>query len=308
MEHHRLSTWGCLLAVSTAAASGCFAKSDSDDPSVGDSSEFGGERGSETPEPAAGGDPGEGGRGSANAGGSDEGGGSPAAGANDPAGGRAGDAGTPNPPEPSESCGNGVVDPGERCDDGNDANDDDCTNTCQLPRCGDGVRQADEECDDGNSNEDDSCGSHCAIPACGDGLEQAGEDCDDGNSNNRDDCLNDCTHATCGDGFVHDHGTGRELCDDGEQNGPFPALCSENCKLDEGAHDGVVDPGEECDDGNLEENDSCLNILAWNSCGDGVVYSEKTDDKNPNPLEECDDENGDPNDGCSNECTLSAEP
>lgn len=30
-------------------------------------------------------------------------------------------------------CGNGVVDPGEECDDGNDIDDDDCSNQCLLP-------------------------------------------------------------------------------------------------------------------------------------------------------------------------------
>jgi cysteine-rich repeat protein len=36
-------------------------------------------------------------------------------------------------------CGNGVVDPGEECDDGNTNDNDDCTNRCLFPRCGDGV-------------------------------------------------------------------------------------------------------------------------------------------------------------------------
>jgi cysteine-rich repeat protein len=38
-----------------------------------------------------------------------------------------------DPPEPE--CGNGFVEPGEQCDDGNDIDDDDCNNDCLIP-CG----------------------------------------------------------------------------------------------------------------------------------------------------------------------------
>jgi cysteine-rich repeat protein len=38
-----------------------------------------------------------------------------------------------DPPEPE--CGNGYVDPGEECDDGNDIDDDGCNNECMIP-CG----------------------------------------------------------------------------------------------------------------------------------------------------------------------------
>ena len=38
-----------------------------------------------------------------------------------------------DPPEPE--CGNGFVEPGEQCDDGNDIDDDDCNNECLIP-CG----------------------------------------------------------------------------------------------------------------------------------------------------------------------------
>ena len=35
-------------------------------------------------------------------------------------------------------CGDGIVDPGEDCDDENDVNTDACTNACTNARCGDG--------------------------------------------------------------------------------------------------------------------------------------------------------------------------
>src|SRR5687767_200580 len=51
----------------------------------------------------------------------------------------------------ASSCGNGRVDSGEECDDGNPRSDDGCRPDCKRARCGDGtVRAHVEECDDGN--------------------------------------------------------------------------------------------------------------------------------------------------------------
>ena len=56
-------------------------------------------------------------------------------------------------------CGNGLVEPGEACDDGNtvagDGCESDCTETTQL--CGDGLVHSTEECDDGNTVAGDGC-------------------------------------------------------------------------------------------------------------------------------------------------------
>jgi cysteine-rich repeat protein len=53
----------------------------------------------------------------------------------------------------------------EQCDDGNDANNDDCVKGCLTAACGDGhVRDATETCDDGNVDPFDGCG-HCRLPA-----------------------------------------------------------------------------------------------------------------------------------------------
>ena len=58
------------------------------------------------------------------------------------------------------TCGNGVVDPGEKCDDGNVVNDATCRFDCRgTGQCGDGTTDSDlldsagkplEACDDGN--------------------------------------------------------------------------------------------------------------------------------------------------------------
>lgn len=128
-----------------------------------------------------------------------------------------GDGATPEAP----ICGNGKLDPGEACDDGNASNVDACV-SCVFARCGDGfLAQGVEGCDDGNSVDDDACTNNCALPSCGDGLVQAGEECDDGNQDDSDDCPSRCIFATCGDGFVH---AGAEVCDDGPMNADRPAI------------------------------------------------------------------------------------
>src|SRR4051812_15776882 len=53
---------------------------------------------------------------------------------------------------PGAVCGNGVVEPGEQCDDANLIDTDACRTSCLWAVCGDGaVRTGVEECDDGNS-------------------------------------------------------------------------------------------------------------------------------------------------------------
>lgn len=55
----------------------------------------------------------------------------------------------------------------------------------------------------------------------------------------------------------------------------------------------LPDPGEECDDGNLEDQDDCKRGCKLNTCGDGVF----------NPLAEvCDDGNTGDGDGCEHDC------
>src|SRR5436190_1039490 len=66
-------------------------------------------------------------------------------------------------------CGDGAVDAGEECDDGNTANGDGCESDCKLPVqngfCGDGTVDANEACDDDNTTPADGCNGACAIEA-----------------------------------------------------------------------------------------------------------------------------------------------
>ncbi|MCB9565942.1 MAG: DUF4215 domain-containing protein [Myxococcales bacterium] len=119
------------------------------------------------------------------------------------------------------SCGDGVIDEGELCDDG-DANADEaaCKLDCTPNVCGDGaLHEGVEACDDGNVDDEDGCSSLCAIEACGDGVlqEGLGEACDDGNVDDEDGCSSACAIESCGDGILQ-VGLG-EACDDGNNEG-----------------------------------------------------------------------------------------
>ena len=67
-----------------------------------------------------------------------------------------------------DTCGDGLLEPGEQCDDGNTASGDGCSATCtnepgHLCGCGDGILQAGEQCDDGNTVNHDGCSATCTI-------------------------------------------------------------------------------------------------------------------------------------------------
>ena len=127
-------------------------------------------------------------------------------------------------PTPKQSvCGDGVVDPGEVCDDGNTVTEfacpygqatctacsKDCLTVLNLsgPFCGDGIVDgAVEQCDDGNTCTEGCpygtasctvCSATCQLvsstgPFCGDGTIQFPEQCDDGNTTNGDGCSSTC--------------------------------------------------------------------------------------------------------------------
>ena len=60
------------------------------------------------------------------------------------------------------TCGNGRLDKGELCDDGNTADGDGCEADCvPTPLCGNGLVEMGEGCDDGNVINDDACSNAC---------------------------------------------------------------------------------------------------------------------------------------------------
>jgi cysteine-rich repeat protein len=85
------------------------------------------------------------------------------------------------------SCGDGVPNPGEACDDGNGIDGDGCDSNCTITGCGNGIVTTGETCDDGNS-----VGGDCCSPSCQ--QEPAGTSCDDGRPCTRQD---QCSSGVC---------------------------------------------------------------------------------------------------------------
>jgi cysteine-rich repeat protein len=101
-------------------------------------------------------------------------------------------------------CGDGVLDPGEACDEGpaNGPNGA-CLTDCTHNICGDGNLGPDEQCDDGNLVDGDGCSARCVdvptplscngmIWACGDGIDND----DDGLFDTDDpECISPCDNT-----------------------------------------------------------------------------------------------------------------
>jgi cysteine-rich repeat protein len=121
------------------------------------------------------------------------------------------------------ACGNGDVEPGEECDDGNTVSGDGCSDACLEEICGNGRVDFGEECDDGNTVGADGCDPSCQLE-CGNGALDGAEECDDGNRDGGDGCDESCIMEVCGNGVVQ------------------------------------LAAGEECDDGNLLSGDGCSSM------------------------------------------------
>ena len=111
------------------------------------------------------------------------------------------------------TCGNGIIESGETCDDGNTTTETCtygqtsctvCNGSCQgaagaTSYCGDATTDTvnRETCDDGDDNgEPNLCNSGCSgttDSVCGNGVEEAGEECDGG-----DGCSDTCGYENAG--------------------------------------------------------------------------------------------------------------
>jgi cysteine-rich repeat protein len=147
------------------------------------------------------------------------------------------------------TCGDGLRQTGESCDDGNTMDGDSCPATCvggASAVCGNNIIEAGEECDDGDRNPRDGCDEDCQTEpfvGCGDGVVTADEECDDGNGDGTDACVL-CNFAVCGDEFLWE---GREQCDDGNTN--IGDGCDESCFIEVGPG---VDAGPRPDVGGFD--------------------------------------------------------
>jgi len=171
--------------------------------------------------------------------------------------------------DPETACGNGVVDPGEECDGGAC-----CAADCTFEVAG-------TVCDDGDfCTSGDACDGAGACQAggptdCSDGVGCTVDTCDSANAA--------CVH-TPDDGFC-DNGTfcdGVEICDPANDctspGDPCPAgtMCDEAtdaCQPIAGCGDGILQTGEQCDDGNTADGDCCSAAcqyeVAGSLCDDG---------------------------------------
>jgi cysteine-rich repeat protein len=121
----------------------------------------------------------------------------------------------------NQPCGNGRLDPGETCDDGNQSDGDRCPADCVLPGCGNGKLDPQETCEPPGTA---ACDAQCRkVTGCGNGILDAGETCDDGNRLTGDGCAADCTlEALCGNGQIEPG----EACEP-----PGTATCNALCQL-----------------------------------------------------------------------------
>jgi cysteine-rich repeat protein len=200
------------------------------------------------------------------------------------------------------TCGNGVTDFGEQCDDGDNENDDGCSSTCQfedniLPPCPYGTTL----CSDGTCSKNcyftdtdvatcdydgfcDTPGESCTCLDCYGNVDTCATElicnifnvacCNDASDEICDpECSYvdpDCTPAICGNGYME---VGEE-CDDG--NNEDGEGCTDDCKL-EVLSTCCVEGTAEC-----EDNTCSLNCYATdakiiqdgdNCCG-GLTFSE----------------------------------
>ncbi len=105
-------------------------------------------------------------------------------------------------------CGNGSVENGEECDDGNNTAGDGCSADCQQETGVEDCRNGTDDdfdglvdCADPDCTGDPACNP---TPMCGNGIVEAGEECDDANSVWCDGCTNTCMNqptveTNCGD-------------------------------------------------------------------------------------------------------------
>src|SRR5207244_379678 len=134
-------------------------------------------------------------------------------------------------------CGNGVLDPGEECDDGNTVSGDCCSALCFFEQGGCACNDANVCTDDGTCNGTGTCQvvGFNANPCQGQSRH-----CDDGNG-----CTDDSCDPATGDCVMTPN---TAACDDGN------ACTTRDTCANGGCHGG---PPLACDDGNVCTTDSC---------------------------------------------------
>lgn len=125
------------------------------------------------------------------------------------AGGDLGSPGEVNPGCGLSSCGDGIHQAWEACDDGNRRDGDDCPADCQAPgdQDGDGIRDDQDNCPDvwnpdQQDRDLDGRGDLCDPPECGNRVLETGEACEDGNRQSGDGCSATCQQESYAVGAI----------------------------------------------------------------------------------------------------------
>lgn|GEM_PF-2751176 len=156
---------------------------------------------------------------------------------------------------------------------------------CRPSTCGNGIVDAAEVCDDGNLLPSDGCNAVCsATETCGDGVLDSGEACDDGNNVAGDCCSTTCQAETAG--TVCDNGAfcdGSDRCDAAgscsrHSGSPCAAGAECNTGCDEVSDSCTVSPSAStcssdsntCTDDVCNGAGTCTHPLNVAPCNDGV--------------------------------------
>ena len=194
-------------------------------------------------------------------------------------------------------CGNSMLEGPEQCDDGNTVNGDGCSDTCMNEGGGQG----------GGGGVCNPCMGNSECPG---GAQQCVMGCCDCGLNTPCNANNPCPQGQfCDQGCCSPNGGGGGNCGLNAScmvnaDCPQGQLCDQSsfcCTPGGGGQcgNGMTEQGEECDDGNSENQDACTNMCMNAACGDGVVclgWLQCT--------EQCDDGNTVNGDGCSGVCMV----
>jgi len=183
-------------------------------------------------------------------------------------------------PACDDTCGNGIIEAGEGCDDGNTDDGDGCNGECLVEdnyACG--------VCEEGLTGSDSCAGGYCTEPTgdyptgvctgapapyCGDGYVDDGEQCDDGNDREGDGCDAECfveCVVECADGYERND-AGECACPAGYEDNGYGCeiTCAAGYEFDDQFH---CVPAE-CPSGHVLFDGECIEIgVAGGGCDAG---------------------------------------